>query len=98
MLTTILSRRPPPASPARFTPYHPFKLPSPPLHWFSDAPRRLAVRCAPCQVHGILQRAGRLHDTSLVVVGDHGEGFELAHEQDRVHGGTVYDTQVLSTL
>ena len=46
------------------------------------------------QVHGILRRAGRLHDTSLVIVGDHGEGFELAHERDRVHGGTVYDTQV----
>jgi hypothetical protein len=45
-------------------------------------------------VHGILKRAGRLHDTSLVIVGDHGEGFELAHEQDRVHGGTVYETQV----
>jgi hypothetical protein len=27
-------------------------------------------------VHGILERAGRLHDTSLVIVGDHGEGFE----------------------
>ena len=26
------------------------------------------------QVHGILRRAGRLHDTSLVIVGDHGEG------------------------
>ena len=46
------------------------------------------------QVHGILKRAGRLHDTSLVIVGDHGEGFELAHEHDRVHGGTVYETQV----
>ena len=46
------------------------------------------------QVYGILRRAGRLHDTSLVIVGDHGEGFELAHERDRVHGGTVYDTQV----
>jgi len=46
------------------------------------------------QVHGILRRAGRLHDTSLVIVSDHGEGFELAHEQDRVHGGTVYDSQV----
>ena len=45
-------------------------------------------------MHGILRRAGRLHDTSLVVVGDHGEGFELAHERDRVHGGAVYDTQV----
>ena len=46
------------------------------------------------QVHGILRRAGRLQDTSLVIVGDHGEGFELAHERDRVHGGAVYDTQV----
>ena len=45
------------------------------------------------QVHGILRRAGRLHDTSLVIVGDHGEGFELAHERDRVHGGTVSETQ-----
>ena len=45
-------------------------------------------------MHGILRRAGRLQDTSLVIVGDHGEGFELAHERDRVHGGTVYDTQV----
>ena len=46
------------------------------------------------QVHGILERAGRLHDTSLVIVGDHGEGFELAHDHDRVHGGAVYETQV----
>ena len=45
-------------------------------------------------MHGILRRAGRLQDTSLVIVGDHGEGFELAHERDRVHGGAVYDTQV----
>ena len=29
-----------------------------------------------------------------MIVGDHGEGFELAHERDRVHGGAVYDTQV----
>ena len=58
---------------------------------------RREIRCADeyiKQVHGILQRAGRLHDTSLVVVGDHGEGFELAHKHDRVHGGTVYETQV----
>ena len=79
-----------PPSPARLTPYHPSQA-------------RVGVTSAlvferplsPCQVHGILERAGRLHDTSLVIVGDHGEGFELAHEQDRVHGGTVYDTQVL---
>jgi arylsulfatase A-like enzyme len=45
------------------------------------------------EVHGILQRAGRLHDTTLIVTADHGEGFQMAHSADIVHGGVVYDTQ-----
>ena len=45
------------------------------------------------QVHAILRRAGRLHDTSLVLTGDHGEGFALSHRDDLVHGGSVYDSQ-----
>ena len=45
------------------------------------------------QLYLLLQRAGRLHDTSLIVTSDHGEGFQIGHSNDFVHGGSVYDTQ-----
>ena len=45
------------------------------------------------QVYLLLQRAGRLHDTSIVITADHGEGFQLTHGNDLIHGGAVYETQ-----
>ena len=45
------------------------------------------------EVHGILARAGRLVDTSIIVTADHGEGFQISHSTDVVHGGSVYDSQ-----
>ncbi len=56
------------------------------------------LRCADWyvqQLFGILRRAGRLHDTSVIITSDHGEGFELTagHALDVVHGATVYETQ-----
>lgn len=44
------------------------------------------------EVHGILRRAGRLHDTSIIIIGDHGEGFGF-HAGDRVHGGAIWESQ-----
>ena len=46
------------------------------------------------QVYQLLRRASRLHDTSIVVIADHGEGFEKHMRGDRVHGGAVYESQM----
>ena len=54
------------------------------------------LRCADRFVEAVyrtLERAGRLHDTTLMITGDHGEGFMDGHVSDVGHGGTVYDTQ-----
>ena len=57
-------------------------------------PASLSSPRLPAQVYGILQRAGRLHDTTIIITGDHGEGFQLTHSTDVIHGGSVYDSQV----
>ena len=79
------------------------RMPRPPLHDELNAYLR-EIRCADWyvqQIFGILERAGRLSDTSVIVTADHGEGFNLQsavqtarHARiDHGHGGSVYETQ-----
>lgn len=56
----------------------------------------LELRCADVYIERLfrlLERAGRLHDTTVMITSDHGEGFMQSHMEDVSHGGTVYDTQ-----
>ena len=54
------------------------------------------LRCADSYVEAVyqlLERTGRLRDTTLLITADHGEGFMQSHMTDIGHGGAIYDTQ-----
>ena len=54
------------------------------------------LRCADTYVEAVfqvLERAGRMHDTTVLITADHGEGFMQSHTTDVGHGGAIYDTQ-----